>query len=775
MKLKLYLMMLILLSFCSYAYMSYEGVGKYDYASDESGLWNGNALDISSSGIELTDPQSMVLTDDVDNDGNLEYIVLDDGELKIFSGETSLSLETSLTLSSTRSNIFIQDIDGNGDDDIIIFITSNRSISFFEWDGVSLAESNSDYSSFFPSINDAMLACDPLTDRCLGVVEMTHNTTAFLFDKTVFYNQLTLEYNANYYNCLPRGKGIAVDNWDNVGNNEYGVVLSMVGTGTEAVSINILTDAAGILFRSKYLQDGDPEDYGSTNSCQALLTAQTGAYGAQYGVSNPIFINFEGDAKKELLYAYCYDCRTLGVGAPVQKFRMSYMKSDGTQGDRYPEVLFFTGESEGIMLSNVFAVDDAFLDSSLTDACVIGYAPFTQKMTLLCASESAGIDDNFENELDTDFNLSGITDMTVVSEYPDILVHTLETKSEVANRKELLTSYGIIQFTSYDITKIYETPYGGILLPISDDSNSQNDLIDMTDNALWYIDDGLSNTACTEPGINCLTDLEICADIIDNIGKINETLRIRPTFQDVDGDIISYNITLYFGDGNHQEIHNRNISSGYTDTIISLKINKTTTNGIIHFEFWDIENPQEVDTFEEIFVIQEDGLSYSAETCYYLFNQLDENLDSPSDINIGDTCDSGDECDSGYCEYNICSLKPGGYECNMDAECLSELCKNGECTKPSLFQTVESAKNQQVGSDSNTNNLISLIIMVGVTIAIIWGSKGHIAGIVVSGLAFNGLGFFFLLVSWLSPFIMFGIFALELVVLVLAIIVSGVG
>lgn len=139
----------------------------------------------------------------------------------------------------------------------------------------------------------------------------------------------------------------------------------------------------------------------------------------------------------------------------------------------------------------------------------------------------------------------------------------------------------------------------------------------------------------------------------------------------------------------------------------------------------------------------------------------------------GEPCTSSDSCASGYCEYGQCVLKITGYPCTSSSQCMSNDCHNGLCTKPSLWEMISQSKKENFGSDSNTNNFLSIFIMIAVPAVIIIASGGASIGILISLAIFYVLGFFFAIVGWLSPFILIGMVVVSLIIMVFAFMIKG--
>ena len=79
---------------------------------------------------------------------------------------------------------------------------------------------------------------------------------------------------------------------------------------------------------------------------------------------------------------------------------------------------------------------------------------------------------------------------------------------------------------------------------------------------------------------------------------------------------------------------------------------------------------------------------------------------------------------------------------------MSNDCRNGKCSKPSLWQSVDVGKDDSFGDDENTNNLISLTTMATVGYGLM--ASGNPFAMAGGFFIVVGLGGFFVNVGWLS-------------------------
>jgi len=149
----------------------------------------------------------------------------------------------------------------------------------------------------------------------------------------------------------------------------------------------------------------------------------------------------------------------------------------------------------------------------------------------------------------------------------------------------------------------------------------------------------------------------------------------------------------------------------------------------------------------------------------------EQNVQTILENEIGSPCEDNSECFIGTCEYGYCALQNGKTDCDADADCISGVCLDNICTKPSVWQGISASKTQQFGDDTDSNNFISLFFIIGLPLAIILtaGKSGVLAGILI----YFGGAFFFTIVGWLSPFILLGSIIAGLIMMMFVFMLGG--
>jgi hypothetical protein len=140
---------------------------------------------------------------------------------------------------------------------------------------------------------------------------------------------------------------------------------------------------------------------------------------------------------------------------------------------------------------------------------------------------------------------------------------------------------------------------------------------------------------------------------------------------------------------------------------------------------------------------------------------------------IGDPCDDDNDCDCTNCEYGFCALMGGSENClingtERDDCCLSGVCTFDKCTKASMWAGMVASKNQQFGDDANTNNFISLFFIFAIS-----GFLMYYGNVIAGIFALYLLSIFFVIIGWLSSFILIGIILTGLIAIFFKSVIGG--
>lgn len=756
---------LLLVSF-SFAFEEYDYNG-YNNDLNGNGLWNDvtgityNVFGVSGG----NDFKGLPIYADIDNDGNIEIVVINDDTLYIIEEPNTIEYTLDLDIYATGDNFVYSNIvlaNMDSDDNIEINIVQGGEdnnhqnfVYIWEWDGSSFnSESvfNVSDSLLLQNTGKLNLGCE--NKRCLvtSLDDAGNDITYYGYNYTYLSTGTYAVAGGLDYLCIPENSGAIRKDIDNDNEIEFLTTYHRTDSSTSEqmtlLSIEAIPNGAVTL-----------ENSVNINGANWLGTALPCVGGSasdlfKNSITQPVLFDITGTPNEEIFFAWTYG----GNLARMYAYDTSF-----SEIEVYPENgLGFTSEIDANYISNVFELN---ADSGDNEICFMGIADTT--LNMVCAYD-VGFNDDLEFSWDKPFNLS------IVDESP-MTTHVtgVETKAQISTRDELLTSYGVYEIIDDDTAELIYPVFSSdaVYMPITDDGNGYFDLIELTQYNINYYEDGLYNQNCQD--YECLDYIEICPDFVNGIAKVNETFRLRVKFIDEDDDIINYTAYVYYGEDNEQS-YSSLANSGSTYSILSLKLNETTTTSTFRLEYADVENPSNVATYEQNMLIQNDGLLFSDGECFSGEPRSIYEEEIPLDLgDLTTPCSENSDCNSGYCEYNTCQLKPSNYACNLDAECLSGNCLENKCTKPSLSDSLNQGKNSQFGSDSATGNIVSLFLIVGLTIVIIVGSGGSLAGIVVGGFTFVATSILFTILGWLSPFILLGVFIVLLFGIVVMVMLGG--
>lgn len=142
---------------------------------------------------------------------------------------------------------------------------------------------------------------------------------------------------------------------------------------------------------------------------------------------------------------------------------------------------------------------------------------------------------------------------------------------------------------------------------------------------------------------------------------------------------------------------------------------------------------------------------------------------------VNSFCNNNTECETDNCNLGVCEFKSNRQDCSENSECLSEICSNSKCTKPSLVNNINNVVGQYVGTDDNSLNLFALLIIILVSGAFVGGGfafgSGTAGGFLGAG-SFMMLSLLFSTIGWLSSYIAFGLVFVMLVVMIVMIVLG---
>lgn len=587
-----------------------------------TGLFNELLTPSITGSITLSNPQYVPLVDDLDGDGDEEIIILDGTSLRILQDSTLTSL-TSRTIGniSSLNHIIIFDIDGDGNNEIII--ASNSSfIQTFEFNGTALnKEMQMELDDFpdpanFIGNGEVVIQCMD-TNLCIAVYPedtrglATNSLLAMGFDS--FGNNgsaITLKdgsgVGASIF-CNARQKSIAIN--ARSGADQFVVANARWSTTNgEELFIYGINIQANLTVSENF--DFNIPDYDMiagnptiTGSTCEVLAANTQL--PQNSFTSPLSADIGDGGEEEIIMGYMIDSN---------EFNMRVIRSDASPVRTYPTIF----DADGTIVSNVITADVFGLDDTGTseDFCVLGYADNVNELDLLCISEQSnnlpfGV---FSEEFKFDFDAvanQGLDNMTTSYNTYQSTVHAGFHKGGDA-KTEIISSYGV--FESDYIGSVLAGAFDSSLIMINRFAQ-QNTTVIPTDAEGVGLSDMLqlanSNLFYLDDGfINAagqITEITI-NPCIDAVWKQNTTVNIRIKVEDVNQDLVRSAATLYFGDSNQQISNETNFFASGTTFSHSFIANTTISNGQIRMYGQDTENNDTVEVLSRTFNVAANGV-----------------------------------------------------------------------------------------------------------------------------------------------------------------------
>lgn len=657
----LYIVMFLLIISISFAKTDYNESGNFDNFY-QLGLAafneNLNPIDVNAqtTTIIVSTGRKIPLVSDLDGDGLTEVIILDGRNIEIYQNK-SLNIVASFTLgvaSATErfSNILTFDIDGDGLREIILIAEEEEELHILEYNRSTLVN-----QTRFQGINLSILShtagskggefaikCSS-TERCLMVFSNQINTgfagfpeTPLFFGasfgstqssiSTSFETQLDTAVSNSVF-CLSNIRHIAAADYDgdnggaNADPSEFEFIISNI-----EISQSIATDELANIYWVDILPNSSvvlDQPVVQTTRLGSILGAST--TGARFSCDNSNGANQNVDADAPLFPSYyitsplVFDAAPesgletiIGIGIDPDEFKILMFEKDGTFLDDFPEV----ADSEGILLSNVFKAD--IFDDSTEDFCVMGFngdpIGFDDSLSVTCGSrndpDGFGLT-NFQT-IEFRFNKEGLFNISPTYDNNAVLAHSIETNEE-NDIDEVLSAYGVLELIrtctitgNCDMNLIFQNPKSDneprVISTDAFDKVGLEDLIILTEDNLFYLDDGFTNQPAT------ITNL-FNNPCLDSVWKINTSVEVKVTATDPEDDTVSVRAVLYQSDSNEQTIGFVNVSSG-TEVPFSFIANKTIGGGNLLIEAFDpVNNPTTVDSILKVFSVAAAGVEFN--------------------------------------------------------------------------------------------------------------------------------------------------------------------
>lgn len=638
-----------------------------------TGLFN-DVIDLDSkSSAVITTPRAYPLIADLNNDSIKEIIVIDNQDIKLFQGKSLTpiaSLTSSFTL-STQSHILVNDIDFDGYKEIIVASDDKTNLDIMEYNGTglylqkrikmggNLTKVNPGHTAdeIFINCNNNGVCLHISTESDLATSGVSRDIVALTFNATDVINATIIDTStlgATF--CFPKIRYMAMGDYDNDGIDDFVITYKRSDSGDPDIEISwikLRDDNSPYLAQNTVITAVG--NFGGFNIGQSCEGQNTERY-----FTSPLLLSTTGFPQLDV---------AVGFMISSNDFKIHLFDSGANFIDDFPKVQ----NGEGQLVSNVFKAN-VFDDTADVDFCVLGYEETAELLNLICGSQQTT---HLFKTWEWDYDIGEIPlaiRHNISFDYGDItiLTHTVNNKNNPIGANdidEILTSYGVFSLSETtlsfgDMNLIYSNP---IQLPNRDaimiQAGSENniiydDILALTSSNLWYIDDGFINSQAriTSYTINpCL----------DGVWKINTSLEITITAEDIDGDNIQAKAILYKGNTNEQASEwSPNATTGATFTFndFDFKVNKTISNGVISLIVRDTENQDTNDTINLLFSVANSGLEFGdcitsvdvglPEEETILLNCSDGNIDA------GEECDDGNDIDGDGCSSD-CKIEQG--------------------------------------------------------------------------------------------------------------------
>lgn len=599
-----------------------------------------------TASVETSSPSAVPLMGDMNGDGIIEIIAFDGTTIRVFNGNT-LSFASGFSMfRAIRGQPSLFDIDGDNDLDLLIF-QNNQSgfinLSILKYNGSILTETEysvTTLSSASGRVLDYSITCRDSDSRCLAIMEVGNSATSdavvsmesISFDNTGIHDTELLA--SSGINCLSIMGDIVVDDIDYDGTEEF--ISNFFADW--AVSASIITYQMNINSSGNISQDRSS----ITDSSPANFASGEGCFSTNRRIKN-MFTNvlvMEVDGAnynngKEIAYI-------IPTSSNHTSYQVRVYHMDGSLYNTYPEAFFIElprGAYEGT-ISNLFVAD--VLGTGLEDFCFTYISTVTNLPEMLCNSQLNP----------TPFGTDSVT-YTPVSSYVhaynatnlignySVFITASHTVTDIVNlqddghdARDILNSYGIWTVDDNTCTLggflcymnlSYSIPQSNVFaVQVDAENNGHQDIILQSRQALYYLDDGFSNTHCDNPEIySCIdADTVTIRPCIDRIWAVNTSVSIEFTVNDFDTDNVAGRAILYYGNSNAQDSGwTANFSSGHPFTFSGFTANLTGNNFIFRIMARDTDNPLAEEIIDDIsFDVGTDGVTHGQCTTTGIIN-----------------------------------------------------------------------------------------------------------------------------------------------------------
>lgn len=571
---------------------TYPATGGEDgtHSVDGLGYFNSiNALNIEVTGVRtISSPSFHPLVDDLDGDGENEIIIFNGNTMEMYS-ELTLGVIDAVSMTGvgpTNIRATVYDIDGDGYKEVIARAYNDATVDILEYNGTHIFIEHT--FEMLSSISDCIFEC-VAANRCVAActyrmtpasglpVQMRYDT----FNSTQVIRSTTgtsITYGTNACPLHPSVPSFYIGNTDT--DSDLEVVTSYV------IYVHSVPDSVNRVVEIYNLYDNNSMSYQARDtSADAGMGVYAGANtdacyltGADKYITSPGVGNLDGAVGDGLEIV-------VGMMDSTDTYEINQYSGINLHLDETYNDGVFSGEGE--LVSNVMFMD-AFPRSSTQDFCVVAFEKTEQEITALCGTNSPAF--GYLDEQSFDMPLSSFMNWNVsqsVFSYTRLTTATdmISTLEDGENLDEIVTSFGILSLdydsvSGEDLQVVYNSPIGrdAILLPVDVQGNGLNDLLAMTTSNLYYVDDGFSNTPAF---INeDYSEIDPCTS---RIWKLNTSVLISVRADDIDtGDRVQARAILYYGTANENDTGWSAPTTSPTDYSFVFEANKSIVGGVAY-------------------------------------------------------------------------------------------------------------------------------------------------------------------------------------------------
>ncbi len=620
-KLNCLMLLLILIIPIATASTDYSQIGREntDYLTGTSIFNSGIGVNFDTSLLVMAKPLQPPLVVDLDGDGRPEIIIADGSTIKIFQNKTLTAIDSFANAKLTgETSILTFDIDGDSEIEIIAVTQGEQgNIMILNYSDSTLTNQTDFLIGGSYLTGHTVFNCKA-TDDCLIAYSRKQDVLggqgvyATPFTSTGVGTQILLKNESGGavgLACFPRIKHMAVQDYDKDGTKEYIFSFTAWETGSSTshnMYIEYINGDGSTANRELEINPvggsgmfrcgvGSTFNEGASNvSCSDVSQAPGACF------TSPLVTDIDGGGTLETVIGFMKD---------DNEFKMRSFTSGGSLIRTYPS----TFDADGVIVSNVVKAN--VFDNSVSgqDFCVMGYQNPTNVIDLLCASELSTVfsilgfplaksDEFFQNNSDPNFNLS-----RGYGDYNPMIHSGFYAGGDTIT--EFATSYGIFQpifnfFGGSEIDIIFSLPNEqGALIPVDAEGVGLMDLLYLTATNLFYYDDRFINS---DGQITSFT-INPC---LDSTWKVNTTVAITITVDDVDSDNVGARAILYDGISNEQDSDWSVNNTAGTSFSFSFVANETIGTADLVMRGRDVENPDSPDVITRTFSVGTNGLEF---------------------------------------------------------------------------------------------------------------------------------------------------------------------